>query len=364
MPRSTRSTGRLAIAGAAAFLAVKSWNGPAYAVKGKWEGMPNDLKGDGYSHIFKGLEPDVDLPSMTFDREGMTLSIDKGRLNANYRSKFGEDKDFDFQINDQKAWRAGLSSDDASLHVRGEGNNLDNLFWEASQKGKADGLGDALLEFNSDKEYNLTIAQPHIATMLGGDFGGKVRFTKDGATGRLNGQAALPAGANLAYTLENEVGEYDIGKAEHNALLTVPVADGTAAFKAKYAESEPSYEASYERGLAGGEGKVDVTYKGENVKYNVSYLRSFADVLPGDLDAGVHLGVDDAGVYGRLVAHKDLADALSAKYEANGRLAVGEDDGKPEFEHSLRFSNKLGYAEILHGKNENPRVRLGYEFNA
>eukprot|EP00933_Yihiella_yeosuensis_P043319 TRINITY_DN3805_c0_g1_i2.p1 TRINITY_DN3805_c0_g1~~TRINITY_DN3805_c0_g1_i2.p1 ORF type:complete len:362 (-),score=79.39 TRINITY_DN3805_c0_g1_i2:410-1495(-) len=361
MPRSTRSRVRVAIAGAAAVLAVRSWNGPAYAVKGKWEGASSDLQ-DGHDQIFKGLEPDVSLPSIAFDREGLSLSVDGGRLNANYKSKFGEDQNFDFRINDEKAWRAGVSSNDASLHVEGHGNSLDDLFWEASQRGNANGLGDALLEFNSNKEYNLTIAQPQIGQLLGGNLGGKVRFTQDGATGHLNGQAALPAGANLAYSLENPVGVYNIGQSEHKALLTVPVADGTAALKVEYDGSDPSYKASYERGLVGGEGKVDFTYKGEQVGYNVSYLRSLGS-LPGDVDTGVHVGVDDDGVYGRLVARKDLAHDLSAKYEASGRVGVGE-DSNPDLQHSLRLSNKLGYAEIHHGSEGSPRVRLGYEFDA
>eukprot|EP00933_Yihiella_yeosuensis_P043320 TRINITY_DN3805_c0_g1_i3.p1 TRINITY_DN3805_c0_g1~~TRINITY_DN3805_c0_g1_i3.p1 ORF type:complete len:363 (-),score=88.53 TRINITY_DN3805_c0_g1_i3:360-1448(-) len=362
MPRSSRSNVRVAIAGAAAVLAIRSWNGPAYAVKGKWESVATDLKGDSYAEAFKGLEPDVSLPAIAFNREGLSVSVDEGRLNANYRSKFGEDKDFDFKINDEKAWRAGLSSNDASLHVEGHGNSLDDLFWEASQRGTADGLGDALLEFNSNKEYNLTIAQPQAGQLLGANFGGKVRFTQDGATGHLNSQRALGGGANLAYTLENPVGVYDLGKAEHKGLLTAPVAGGTAAFKVEYDGSDPSYKASYERELASGEGKLDVSYKNENVGYNVSYLHSL-DGLPGDVNAGVHLGVDDAGVYGRLVARKNLADDLSAKYEANGRVALGE-DSSTELEHSLRLSNKLGYAEIHHGSEGSPRVRIGYEFDA
>eukprot|EP00933_Yihiella_yeosuensis_P038344 TRINITY_DN32285_c0_g1_i2.p1 TRINITY_DN32285_c0_g1~~TRINITY_DN32285_c0_g1_i2.p1 ORF type:complete len:209 (-),score=44.23 TRINITY_DN32285_c0_g1_i2:44-670(-) len=193
---------RIALGGLAASLALRSWHGPAYAVKGKWEGITSDLRGDEYHQIFKGLEPDVDLPPITFQREGLSVSVEDGRLNADYRSKFGKDKNFEFQIDDLNTWRAGLSSDDASLHVKGAGSSLDNLFWEASQKGNAEGIGDALLEFNSDKEYNLTIAQPHIGEILGATLGGKVRFTKDGATGRLNGQAKLGGGAKLNYTLK------------------------------------------------------------------------------------------------------------------------------------------------------------------
>eukprot|EP00933_Yihiella_yeosuensis_P043318 TRINITY_DN3805_c0_g1_i1.p1 TRINITY_DN3805_c0_g1~~TRINITY_DN3805_c0_g1_i1.p1 ORF type:complete len:363 (-),score=84.59 TRINITY_DN3805_c0_g1_i1:388-1476(-) len=362
MPRSTRAKVRVAIAGAAAVLAIRNWNGPAYAVKGKWEGDATDLKGDSYAEAFKGLEPDVSLPAITFNREGLSLSVDKGHLNANYRSKFGEDKHFDLKINDEKEWRAGLSSDIATLHVEGQGNSLDDLFWEATQRGSAAGLGDALLEYNSNKEYNLTIAQPQLAQLLGGKFGGKVRFTQDGATGLLNGQRALPAGAHLAYTLENPVGEYDIAKSDHKALLTVPVADGKAALKVEYDGSDPSYEASYKRELAGGEGKLDVSYKNEQVGYNVSYSHSL-DSLPGEVDAGMHLGFDDAGVYGRLVARKSLSDDLNAKYEASGRVGVGE-DSSTEGEHSLRVSNKLGYAEIHHGSEGSPRVRIGYEFDA
>jgi hypothetical protein len=95
--------------------------------------------------------------------------------------------------------------------------------------------------------------------------------------------------------------------------------------------------------------------------YNVSYTRSLADLVPVAADAQV--GVDEDGAYGKLSARRDLGNGLEAYYEALARLGLGE-DRKEQLRHALKVSDKLGYAQLTHGKGEAPRLRVGYEFNA
>lgn len=359
-PRQTRRVVKSAAVVAAGVFAFRHWSGPAYAVKGTWEGAAGDLKPDEYGTVLKGLEPDVQIPAISFNREGLALSLEDGKLNADYTTAFGDGNTLNFNVNDEKAWKATLDAGDASLRVKGEGNSLDNLFWEASQSGHAD-IGDVLLEFNSDKYYNLTVSQPNLGSFFGANVGAKVRATNDGYTSAINAVRSLPQDAELSYSFENPVGVYDIDKAHHEATITAPVGGGKATVKMTREDSAQGYKASYSRDVAGGSAGVEVKYKNDAVGYNVSYARGLGDSLP--VDANLQLGADEDGVYGELTANRDLGDA-AAEYVYRGRISTG-DDVKHTFDQHLKLSNKLGYAQILHGSDGgNPRVRLGYEFHA
>merc|ERR1711933_335552 len=95
--------------------------------------------------------------------------------------------------------------------------------------------------------------------------------------------------------------------------------------------------------------------------YNVSFARGLGDVAPVDTD--VHVGVDEDGVYSKVVAKRGLG-RVDAKYEASARFNFGEEERKASLAHALKLSNKLGYAQLSHGSGEAPRMRVGYEFNA
>jgi len=345
-----------------ALLALVCHHSPAYTVKGAWEGTATSLKPDDYNTVLKGLEPVVSLPTITFAREGLSLSVEDNHLAAGYISKFGDDKTLELNINDDREWRAGLRTSDAALRVKGRGSNLDNLFWEASQTGTVEGVGDVLLEFNSDKKYNFTVSQPNLGKVLETQFGGKVRASNDGFTGVLQARRELPGKAAVTYAVENPIGVYDLDKSHHVARLTVPVAGGEAALKLTRKDSKQEYLGSYARNLKGGDAYVEVSRKNDAVGYNVSYARSLDDALP--VKANVLVGVDEDGVYSKLAARHNIAQDFTAEYEARARVAVSGDNHKPDLAHSLKLSNKLGYAQLLHGTGGSPRVRLGYEFNA
>eukprot|EP00440_Ansanella_granifera_P056659 gb/GFBE01061413.1/.p1 GENE.gb/GFBE01061413.1/~~gb/GFBE01061413.1/.p1 ORF type:complete len:363 (+),score=83.23 gb/GFBE01061413.1/:1-1089(+) len=357
--QSTRTARCLGVAAVVGF-GVNHWMGPGYAVKGSWEGAPSTLKDREFDSVLKGLEPTINLPPITFKREGLALSVEDGRLLADYVSKFGDGKTFQLRVNDEQDWRAGLSTDDASLRVRGHGPNLDNLFWEASQQGHADGVGEVLLEFNSDKAYNLTVAQANLAQVLGADLGARVQATNDGVTGRLDAERRL-GDVMLRYSVENPVGVYDLGKSTHVGEIAAGVAGGDATLRVTSEDSAQRYEGSYKRSVQGGQADLQLSYKDEALGYNVSYSRGLNDVLPVDSD--VHLGADESGVYGRLAARRNVGEGLDAEYEARARLGIGEENSA-DLAHSLKLSSKLGFAQLLHGSDTSPRLRVGYEFNA
>jgi hypothetical protein len=227
------------------------------------------------------------------------------------------------------------------------------------------------LEFNSDKEYNLTVGRQQLAAIAGATLDGSVRATNAGVTGCLEVRRDLFGQADLSYSVENPVGVYTLADCKHLGQLTVPVAGGNAELKLKM-ESDAgsqSYQGSYglEVPQVGGLAELKASLKGEELGYNVSYARALNDLLNEDAD--VHVGVDQEGVYGRLRARRELTEGLSADYEATGRVELVDkgDEGdawKHDLAHALKISNKLGYAQLLHGKGQAPRLRVGYEFDA
>jgi len=115
----------LVLAGLASSLLYLGSLGPAYSVKGAWQGQPSTLKdtvkGD-FGSVMEGLEPKVSFPPITYHREGVALSVEDGRLNADYTTKLDEDTTLQLRVNDEQAWRASLLGGDASLRLRGQGS--------------------------------------------------------------------------------------------------------------------------------------------------------------------------------------------------------------------------------------------------
>merc|ERR1719401_1837141 len=208
-------------------------------------------KGD-LNDLLQGLEPKVKFPQVKYDREGLVLSVDGHRLHADYTSTFDNNKTLNLHLDDAQAWRASLSSGDTSLRVRGQGQDLDSLFWEASQVSSAQGVGDVKVEFNSDKEYNLTVERPQLATVAGANIDARVRATHAGVTGCLEARRSLPREAALSYSLENPVGIYNLSDCKHIGQLSAPIGGGDAALRMEGDASVQKYSGSYTRKLQGG----------------------------------------------------------------------------------------------------------------
>merc|ERR1719436_804062 len=259
--------------------------GPAYSVKGAWQGQPSTLKdtvkGD-FGSVMEGLEPKVSFPPITYQREGVALSVEDGRLNADYTTKLDGDTTLQLRVNDEQAWRASLLGEDASLRVQGQGSDLDSLFWEASQASSVEDVGDVKVEFNSNKEYNLTVAREMLARIAGAELDAKVRATNAGVTGRLGARRELPAGIQASYSVENPVGVYDLASSTHIGRLSAPVAGGEAALRVEGDANAQAYEGSYRRQVAGGQADLRLSHKDSALGYNVSYTRGLGEALPVD----------------------------------------------------------------------------------
>jgi len=365
--RARRAAGRLAVlalAASAAAVCRFGSSGPAYAVKGAWQGEPTALKsaakGD-LGAVMEGLEPVFAFPSVGYSREGVALSVEDGHLNAAYSTKLDDDILLNFNVNDEKAWVASLGGHNASLRIRGEGADLDTLAWEAAQASKVEDVGDVLVEFNSDKEYNLTVTRESLARLAGAELDARMRATNAGVTGRLGARRRLPRGAEVTYSVENPVGVYDLGNSTHIGRLSAPVAGGEAALRVEGDASQQTYEGSYARDVAGGRADLRVSHRDGALGYNVSYARSFGEALP--VDAAAHAGVDEDGAYARLTAGRAVGKGLDARYEALARLGFGAEADR-QMKQALRLSNKLGYAELSHRNGDGAKLRMGYEFNA
>lgn len=350
-----RSAARCLAALGMASLVVKQWSGPAYVVKSAWEGEPEALKE--YAGVVQGLEPKVALPDLSFDRgDGLSFSVKDGHLVASYKGQLGKDTSLGFNVNDEQAWNADLESGASSLKVRGQGASLDGSSWEAATSGSADGLGDVSLQYNSDKDYKLTVVNDKLPEIAGTSLSGKVTAQNAGVSGRLEARRDLPGNVGLKWSHENAVGDYDLSHATEVAELSTDVAGGDAVVKLSYENQGLGYEGSYSRGIGSGTGAMKVSLKDGAVGYNVSYadnVKAIADVV---------IGVDTDGAYGSVSASRNVAAGVDAKYEAKARSNF-DSESAPQLSGSLKLSNKLGYAQLLHSTEDKPKLRLGYEFN-
>jgi len=348
-----RAAARCLAALGMAGLAAHRLGGSSYVVRSAWEGEPKAIKE--YDAMVKGMEPNVALPSLSFARgDGAALSLQDGHLVASYTSKLGEDTNLGLTVNDEQAWNALLESRAASLKLRGQGKSLDG--WEASQSGSAAGVGDLSLNFNSDKEYKLTVVNDDLGEIAGASFSGKATATNDGVTGRLASRRELPGNVGMKWSIENAVGDYVLSHAAETAEFTRPMAGGDAAVKLSYENQGLGYEGSYSRPLRAGHADVKVSMRDGAMGYNVSY----AEKVKGLAD--MQLGLDSDGAYGAVSASRNVMDGLDAEYEARAR-ANFDSESKPQLSHALKLSNKLGYAQLLHGTDQEPKLRMGYEFN-
>jgi len=350
-----RSGARCLAALGMASLAAHRLSGSSYVVRSSWEGEPRAIKE--YDAMMKGMEPNVALPSLSFARgDGAALSLQDGHLVASYKSKLGEDTNLGLSINDDQAWNAMLDSGSASLKMKGQGASLDGLTWEASQSGSAEGVGDVSLNFNSDKDYKLTVVNEKLGEIAGAAFSGKATATNDGVTGRLESRYKLPGNVGMKWSIENAVGDYDLHHATETAEFTKAVAGGDAALKVSYENEGLGYEGTYSHAVRGGQSDATVSLKDGAVGYNISYAEKMKDL------ADVLVGLDTHGAYGTVSASRNVMNGVDAEYEAKAR-ANFDSESKPQLSHALKLSNKLGYAQLLHGTDEAPKLRMGYEFN-
>mmetsp|Transcript_18246 Transcript_18246/g.39926 ORF Transcript_18246/g.39926 Transcript_18246/m.39926 type:complete len:387 (-) Transcript_18246:222-1382(-) len=357
--------------------------GPAYAVKGSWEGESMKFKeltkGD-LSSILHPLEPNVSLPTLGYSRGGLRLSAEDGHLSADYSSNFGDEAAVNFHVDDEKAWRAIMRGDRSWLLVRGEGLGMEKLSWEAFKESRVEDVGDLLLHYDSKGKYNLTLVKDLLAEISGTQIGAQVIATNDGLSGRLEARRDLGGKAHGTYRVQNTLGEYDMTKAKHTGIVVAPLGSGKGSVKVTQDAKTSGVFATYVQALAGGHVNVKLSREGaaigQNITrsrkraalgsamgYNVSFQRNLAQAGKLPIDSRILVGADEAGVYGKFTASQKVADGMKASYEALGRAELG-DKHKKELSHSLSLSSKLGYARLVQLDGKAPRLQLGYEFDA
>lgn len=365
--RRSRSIVLPLVALGALLILHQCWSaGQAYAVKGVWEGELSHIKdfAKGDFESLKGLEPSMDLPAISYyDNKGLELSVEGGRLNLKYQRKLGQKSFADPEgqgqtlqlgVNDAKAWRVGLTTQNADLHVRGQGPTLDGVYWEASQ---ASTTGDVKVKFNSEGRYNLTISRDELATIAGAKLGGKVLIADAGVTGLLVVRHELSNGTTVTFSAENPVGVYNIGNSTCKGELGCAVAGGKASLKAKSDASGQEYSGSFTRDVKGGRANFMLTSKKDHVGYDVSFAHSLGKGAP----ANFRLGMDEAGTYGKLMSQRKIGEAIDAEYEATARFGAGTEQ---QLTQRLKMSSASGHAQLTHKLGSAPRLRLGYDFDA
>lgn len=337
------------------------WMSPTYVVKGSWQGEPGALVEPGA--VIEGLEPKVKFPTISYSRNGLGFSVKDGRLNAEYSKNLDEDTALKLHVNDEQSWRAALTSNDASAQVTGEGTDLGTLTWSASQRRHVDNVGDVSVEFNSDKEYNLTMDHRNFTNIGGAYLAAKVRATVDGVAGRLDVNRKFSRGAEAAYSVQNSAGEYEPANLRHSAKFSAPFANGNAVVSAQGDVTSQRYETSYTRPIRKGKVAVRVQQQsGGPLGYNASYAHVLPRKLP--VDGDVLAGVDEDGAYARFAARRALAHGIKAEYEATGRVGGFDDEQGPELRHVATVSKGVGYAQVSHARGSPPNIRIGYDFDA
>lgn len=337
---------------------------PAYAVKGVWEGAPGTLKSVAKGNLdplFKDLEPHVGTPELLYGRGGLSLSVEDGRLGVDYTTKLDDDMALNFHVDASKAWRTSLTSGDTSLRVHGKGPTLDDIFWEGSRASIVEGIGEMKIEFNSNKAYNLTVAHMRLLELAALTVDARVRASNHGVVAHVDARSKLPNNVDLSYSVENQEGVYVSVCAKHVACVGVPLAGGYASLRSEFEPDLERYTGSYTRDIQGGKADFSASLDWQRgLGYNISYARGLTDLLP--IDANIHLGVDEAGAYSKFLVRHDLGSGLDAAYEVVARLGSGQH--KDQLAHALKVANKYGYAQLTQGIGFEPRLRIGYEFNA
>eukprot|EP00927_Polykrikos_kofoidii_P076736 TRINITY_DN73776_c0_g1_i1.p1 TRINITY_DN73776_c0_g1~~TRINITY_DN73776_c0_g1_i1.p1 ORF type:complete len:416 (-),score=48.58 TRINITY_DN73776_c0_g1_i1:442-1545(-) len=365
-PRSSRARSSGFVMLALCGICLVKWGRrcPAYSVKGSWEGNPKTLKTalrGSFSTLGTSLEPQVKFPCLRYQQNGLALSVEDGRLHADYSTSLDEDTQLNVNIDDYRAWKANLLGRNVSLRVRGQGTDLDTLSWEGSKFSNVDNVGDVKVHLNSDSKYNLTVGRRLLARIGGADVEGQLHATNGGVRGRLDARRVLPCGAQASYSIENPAGIYQLGRSTHRGQLTASVGGGDVTLEAQRDESAQSYGASFERDVLGGRASLSFSDTDGDVSYDVSYARRLDDMVAANAD--VHVGVDDDGVYGKATAQKIVGGGIGADCQAFARMGSGENRIK-NWEHAVKLSHKLGYAQLVHKKDGAPRLFVGYDIDA
>jgi len=318
-PRTSHAT-RL-VAGGLLLLAVRTF-GPAYTVKGSWEGSLDDVKS-----LPKGLEP-TGASGASFSGNKITLSLEDGVLKAKYA-----DGPLSLSMSDSSAWQANFTDGNSEVKLDGDGSG--SMTWEASKTGSVKGLGDVELDVNSDGELEVKLAPPEVT--LGDLVGLKAALSSADGIGAVLEAAKTMKDLDLKYKVENSPGDYDLANLKHVLTAASAVAGGAASAAYTYDDAGQNYNVTYTKAVAGGDASLEYSDGAAGQAYNVSFVRALAD-------ADVTLGADADGAYGAMSASQALGD-IAASLDVSGRV-VSEGNMSVSHAEALKLAHKLGTVTI------------------
>mmetsp|Transcript_2638 Transcript_2638/g.4516 ORF Transcript_2638/g.4516 Transcript_2638/m.4516 type:complete len:445 (+) Transcript_2638:59-1393(+) len=289
-----------ALLGVSAF--IVSLRPLAFNVKGVWETTLSEAKqfplGFGPDSV-TGLVLSGSTPSGA--EVGMEL---KDRLGLVYK-----EGPFKARLDDSQAWQANYTTDDIDVMFNGVGAEPVN--WEARKKAAVEGLGDVQVNVSSASGFGVSVARD-LPTVAGVQLKGFVSAKNEAILGRLQAERTWGESGSLQYAMENPEGDYAPANLTYMAKLSDVIQDGALSAMLKRAGSTNSY--------------------------NISYAHGLNALLKGD--AGVTVGYDNAGAYGRLTKSHSLGKGVTADYTASGRSDL--EFKAPSYLQTLRLSNDLG----------------------
>lgn len=216
--------------------------------------------------------------------------------------------------------------------------------------------GDASLEYADGadgRSYNVSFSRA-LSDLLGSDSDVAVGVDADGAYGALSVSRDLgDIGATV--DVSGRVGT-DGSNPSYAEALTLAHKLGSVTVSSGD-DGEVDVTGKFDVDQAGNKLHADVGYSlsAKEPTYNVTVSRDVSEVVKASA-ADVLVGVDGKGVYGSVSASRDLGNGFGLDYSSSGRA--------DSLEHRLKIENALGYAELLKAQDSDPKIRLGYEFDA
>mmetsp|Transcript_56612 Transcript_56612/g.132843 ORF Transcript_56612/g.132843 Transcript_56612/m.132843 type:complete len:443 (+) Transcript_56612:70-1398(+) len=310
--RSRRSAAALRVAAllclSACFVSLKPL---AFNVKGTWETTLSEAKA-----FPLGFAPDsvaglvVSGSTSTGAEVGVEL---KDRLGLVYK-----EGPFQVRLDDSQAWQANYTTDEIDVILSGVGAEPVN--WEARKSAAVEGLGDVQVNVSNAAGFGVSVARD-LPTVAGVHLKGFVSAKNEAILGRLQAERGWGEAGSLKYVMENPEGDYALANLSYMAKLSDVVQDGSLNAMLKRTGSTNSYNVSYEHGL-------NTLLKG---------------------DAGVIVGYDNEGAYGRLSKSHSVGKGVTVAYTASGRSDV--DLKAPSYLQTLRLSNDVASIALSKSKD-------------
>jgi len=222
-----------------------------------------------------------------------------------------------------------------------------------------DGSLDASLHSQAGEQlYNVTYGHD-LSALLRGGAGVVVGADNNGLYGQVHKGHSLGSGFSMDYDAHGRSATSGDDRSFHQALR---LSNELGSLRLSHGNSkalQADLELGIQQGAARLDGKLGYAVGADAPTFNLTVSSDLSQALDKlDAQGELQVGIDDAsadGLYARVAARRQLGNNLALAYSSQGRANA--------MQHSLKVSNDLGFAELVHAGDE-PRVRLGYQFDA